>query len=257
MIEILAYTIVAVLGVVMGLIGAGGSIMIVPVLVYLLGMDPARATGQSLLVVGLISLLGTLLAWRKGETEWRTAATFVATSLPMAFVGRALLLPLVPERVLGLPKSAALMLAFAALMILAARSMLARKGDVSPETKSVLFLGFVGMGVGLITGILGAGGGFVIVPALTLLAGVPMKRSVGTSLAIIAANSAMGFGAEAAQHTPDWRLLGTMTLIAAVGMVVGSEFRSRASAAGLRKGFGWFVLAVAAVIVFQEVAKIL
>lgn len=258
--HLLAYALTAFLGLTMGLIGAGGSIVIVPVMVYLLQVPAERATGQSLFVVGSVSLFGMLLAARKSEVALGTAALFIAASLPMAYVGRGYLLPALPESFAfggyALDRSALLMLLFALTMSLAARSMLVSKAvevNASPPAWVILPLAAV---VGLVTGFLGAGGGFVIVPALALAARMPMKQAVGTSLAIIAANSAAGFGAEMGHGTPPWPLLLPLALTAMTGMAVGTALRSRFDGQYLRRLFGWFVLSVAALILIEEIWRL-
>ncbi len=258
---LLAYFAALVMGGTLGLLGGGGSILTVPILVYLLGIPPTQATGWSLLVVGLTAAVGALGPLRAGLIPLRTAALFAIPSIALTFTTRRLILPALPEVLLQtsgllLTKDLALMLLFAVVMLVAAWRMIrpAPLREVAPGPPDALRLGLQGAATGLIAGLVGAGGGFLIVPALVLLAGLPMKNAVGTSLLIIALQSLIGFlGDLGAGQAVNWELLLPLVGCALVGVLAGNRLARSLSGRGLKVAFGWFVLGMGTLIVLVEI----
>jgi len=232
------------IGVSLGLIGGGGSIITVPVLVYVLGVDAHEAIGMSLAVVGVTSLVGATLHRRRGAVRLRTGALFGVSGILGALFG---------SRLTYLLSSAALLLTFAGLMILVSVLMLTRsqsgldRAAGSPRRTSRAIL--VGLGIGVLTGFLGVGGGFLIVPALVLFGGLGIKEAIGTSLVVIAINCAAGLAGHLTQGGFDPGLAGLVAALAAAGTLAGTALSHRVSPAGLRRGFAVFVLLVAAFLV--------
>jgi uncharacterized membrane protein YfcA len=259
--EILGYLGAIAMGMSLGLIGGGGSILTVPILVYLFHIDPVLATAYSLFIVGLTSLFGSFSHMRMGNIDWKTAIVFGIPSIAAVFFTRLVIMPAIPKEIFTVgdfvvTKSVFLLILFAVLMLLASFSMI-RKTKERTTTGEVKFnypliLG-EGLVVGMITGLVGAGGGFLIIPALVLLANLPMKQAVGTSLIIIAAKSLIGFlGDVGSDVTIDWNFLVIFSAIATVGIIAGSLLSKRISDAKLKPAFGWFVLLMGIYIIVKE-----
>lgn len=227
------------IGLSLGLLGSGGSIVTLPVLVYVAGVPVAPAVGMSLAIVGGASVVGAGLKHRQGLVHWRAAMWFGGTGMAGSLVGAQLT---------RLVSPGVLMLIFAVLMAVVAGRMLARRGDEAiaplPECRP-LRCGAAGLGVGVLTGFLGVGGGFLIVPAMILFARLPMATAVGTSLAVIAANSFAGLLGQLTHGGFDGRLTAAFLATALLGMAGGARLSRAISAEKLRRVFGWFVLAVA------------
>ncbi len=264
--EILGYLAAVVIGISLGLIGGGGSILTVPVLVYLFGVGGTEATGYSLFIVGLTALIGSFAYMKKGQVDFRTAAVFGVPSILAVYLVRGYVMPGIPANLgslgsLAVTRDKALLVLFGALMLATAFSMIRAKSSpeedeapVQPEYKYGKIL-IEGVLVGGVTGLVGAGGGFLIIPALVLLAKLPMKRAVGTSLLIIAAKSLIGFtGDIQANSHIQWHLLLTVAGLATVGILLGSMLGQRISGAKLKPAFGWFVLVMGLFMVGKEVA---
>ena len=260
--EIAGYFASLVIGISLGLIGGGGSILTVPALVYLFHIEPVVATSYSLLIVGATSLVGVVPKFRQGLVNIKTALVFGAPSIAAVFATRKYLVPLIPDEVFSIggfvvTKGILMMLVFAALMLVAALSMIGEK-DENRQTKTteqhfnypLIFI--EGVVVGILTGFVGAGGGFLIIPALVLLSKLPMKQAVGTSLLIIAAKSLIGFTGDLTNYTMDWGLLLIVTLLAIGGIFIGNGISKRVPAQKLKKGFGWFVLLLSIYIIITE-----
>lgn len=261
--QILGYASSFLIGISLGLIGGGGSILTVPVLVYLLGVEPVTATAYSLFIVGLSSLVGAFPKYREGLVDLRSAVVFGIPSIAAVFATRRFLVPAIPAELgavagVAVTKGMLMMLLFAVLMVAASVSMIRNGRPQHPETSSrerrfnyplILLEGAV---VGVLTGLVGAGGGFLIIPALVLLSGLPMKQAVGTSLLIIAAKSLIGFLVDATAYTMDWRLLSIVSAIAMAGILAGNRLSRRIDGDRLKKGFGWFVLVMGLYILFRE-----
>lgn len=261
--EIFGYIASVLIGVSLGLIGGGGSILTVPVLVYLFHVDATLATSYSLFIVGSTSLAGAYQNFKKGFVSIKTALLFGLSSTTTVFIVRKLIVPLIPLNIIQfdgiiISKTALTMLLFAVLMLLASISMIRNK---QPENRNVIAdrkLPFAkllayGSGVGIVTGLLGAGGGFLIIPALVLLVKLPMKEAIGTSLLIIALNSLIGFTGDVGQYNIDWGFLLTITTIAIAGIFIGSYIGKSIPAGQLKKGFGWFVLIMGIYILIKEI----
>ncbi|RYG50637.1 MAG: sulfite exporter TauE/SafE family protein [Chitinophagaceae bacterium] len=257
--EIFGYIAAFFIGVSLGLIGGGGSILAVPVFVYLFGLSPLLAISYSLFIVGITSLAGALNNFRKGYVHVKTALLFGLSSIATVFVTRKFIIPAIPEFIdigaFSLSFALLTMVMFAILMILASLAMLrGRKESVHTLIRhhNYLQLTLYGIGIGLVTGFLGAGGGFILIPALVLLLRLPMKTAVGTSLLIIAMNSLSGFIADAGQYEVRWPLLLTISAIAIAGVITGGLLSTKIEGNKLKKGFAWFILLVAIYILARE-----
>ncbi len=260
---VLGYMAAVLIGISLGLIGGGGSILTVPVLVYLFGVDATLATSYSLFIVGATSLVGAYKNYTKGFVDIKTALLFGAASITTVLLTRRFVIPLIPDTIwtsgsVVITKSFLTMVLFAALMLMASFSMIGGgKKNTEPATTgggNVLpSLILYGIGIGLVTGLLGAGGGFLLIPALVLLLRLPMKNAVGTSLFIIALNSLIGFTGDLGRATIDWTFLLTLTAISVVGIIVGTELSKRIPGSKLKTGFGWFVMIMAVYILIKEI----
>ena len=262
---IIGFAAAILIGVSLGLIGGGGSILTVPVLVYILGIDPVLATAYSLFVVGSTSLVGAGTYMKKGLVNYKTALVFAVPSFIAVFLTRKFLVPALPNPLFSLgeaiiTKNIGIMVFFALIMLAASYSMIRGKKGESEEEKDVKFnlpmIALEGSVVGVITGIVGAGGGFLIIPALVLLAKLPMKMAVGTSLLIIAAKSLIGFLGDLSSQTIDWQLLLVFTGLSIVGIFIGSALSKKINEKVLKTGFGWFVLLMGIYIIIKELVAI-
>lgn len=254
--ELMGYVAAVMIGITLGLMGGGGSILTVPVLVYLFETPASVATGYSLFIVGTTAALGALLMARRGLVVGRAAVSFALPSFLTVWLTRNFLLPAAPEKLGSISRDTALLVFFAALMLVTALSMLrGRKEATEPTTPpNPLQLIPPALVVGVVTGLVGAGGGFLIVPALTLAAKLPMKRAVGTSLAIISANSLFGFFSDRHVHiTTHWGFLLTLTALAAGGMGLGTLLSKRIPGEKLRPAFGVFLLVMGTYMVAREI----
>lgn len=250
------------IGIALGLIGGGGSILTVPVLVYLFSIDAVLATAYSLFIVGITSIFGSVSYFRKGLVNIRTAIVFGIPSIVAVFLTRAYIVPAIPHEIFRtggftVTKSTLLMLLFAMLMIPASYSMI-KKDKTTTDEKPVkqrfnypLIL-MEGAFVGMLTGLVGAGGGFLIIPALVLLSKLPMKEAVGTSLIIIAAKSLIGFLGESGETAIDWLFLLRVSGFAVAGILLGTVLSRKINGDKLRPAFGWFVLTMGIYIIIKE-----
>lgn len=263
LLHVLGYASSFLIGISLGLIGSGGSILTVPVLVYLLGVEPVMATAYSLFIVGLSSLVGAYPKYREGLVDIRIALVFGMPSITAVFVTRKFIVPAIPETIgrladVTVTRGMLLMLLFSLLMIAASISMIRNgtsRNQNAPAADRVFNHSLIlleGTVVGLLTGLVGAGGGFLIIPALILLSGLPMKQAVGTSLLIISGKSLIGFLGDATEYAMDWRLLSVVTLIALAGILAGHAMSRQVDGERLKKGFGWFVLAMGLYILSRE-----
>lgn len=259
MMEIAGYVASLFIGISLGLIGGGGSILTVPVLVYLFSISPTIAISYSLFIVGFTSLVGAYNNYRKGLVNFRTVLLFGSTSVATVFIARKFIIPSLPDIFFTIGSfqvthSLFVMLVFAILMVAAAGSMIKNK-KVDAEIKaksSPKILVLYGVLIGLVTGFLGAGGGFLLIPALVILMKLPMKKAIGTSLLIIALNSLIGFVGDIGRHPIDWLFISTLSVIAVAGIFIGGYFNQRINSEKLRKGFGWFVLVTGIYIIIRE-----
>ncbi len=262
--EIIGYFASALIGVSLGLIGGGGSILTVPVLVYLFGVDPVLATAYSLFIVGSTSLVGSFPKYRDGMVNLKTAVIFGIPAILAVYATRAFLVPMIPDPVFSLgsfivSKAMFMMGLFAILMVFASYSMIRDKKKDSkdkepegPQKFNYPMILMEGAVVGILTGLVGAGGGFLIIPALVLFSKLPMKQAVGTSLLIIAAKSLIGFTGDLSHYEMDWTLLGTVTALAIVGIFIGNRLSRKVDGDKLKKAFGWFVLVMGIYILVKE-----
>ena len=260
--EIIGYIASILIGISLGLIGGGGSILTVPVLVYLFHVDPVQATAYSLFIVGASSLVGTWPKYKQGFVHLKTAIIFGIPSIFSVYATRKFLVPAIPSDLgefggLLVTKSLMMMLLFAILMIAASFSMIRSKSSKETITGGgqkfnyplILLEGAL---VGMLTGLVGAGGGFLIIPALVMLSKLPMKQAVGTSLLIIAAKSLIGFTGDLGNSTMNWTLLLSVSILAIVGIFIGDRLSKRIDGNQLKKGFGWFVLVMGLYIIVQQ-----
>lgn len=304
---VLGYFASLVMGFLLGLIGGGGSILTVPILVYLFQISPVQATGYSLFIVGLTALVGVVPYVRGGRVDFKTALLFGVPSVLGVYLARAFLLPAIPDSILqwgawAFTKDLFLMIAFAIMMVFASISMIrdsqkaerkkdqrdAEKADPivdlkakmkhnlksnpnppeeflsSPEAPSkltirtLLLVGAEGLVVGGVTGLVGAGGGFLIIPALVFLRGLSMRLAVGTSLLIIGLKSLIGFLGDlnhGSANSLDWVFLLTITGLAIGSALIGARVAVRVNEQALKKGFGYFVLGMGSFILIQQLVS--
>jgi len=252
----------ALIGISLGLIGGGGSILTVPVLVYLFGVNPLLATSYSLFVVGSTSLVGAFNYYRKGLVNIKTALLFGISSIATVFLTRKFFIPSIPKKIAQIGSftitgSLLTMVLFAILMLLASVSMMQNKkqeeADHIPDKKiSIPKLLVYGIAIGFVTGLLGAGGGFLLIPVLVLVVRLPMKEAVGTSLLIIALNSLIGFTGDLGHFNMDWKFLMAVTVIAIAGIFIGGALSKKVHGNKLKRAFGWFILVMGIYIIVKE-----
>lgn len=252
-----------VIGITLGLIGGGGSILTVPVFVYVMGIPPVEATAYSLFVVGTTSAAGAAGYQRQGLIAWKDGLIFAVPSLVAVFLVRSLVLPALPEMMggaigLSFSKDLFIMVLFAVIMAMASFTMIRDGIKVAPNPnmhpgKKAAIIMLEGLAVGAITGLVGAGGGFLIIPALVILMGMDMKMAVGTSLMIIAVKSLIGFtGDLIALPFIDWAVILPFTGLSLVGVWIGLVVSKRIPGQKLKKAFGYFVAVMAVAIVIAE-----
>lgn len=251
---ILGVSFALLIGVSLGLLGGGGSIMTVPILLYVFNLPARQAIATSLLVVGTTSAAALIPHARAGRVQWRTGMLFGATSMVGAYLA---------GRVASRIPAAALILAFGVMMLVTAFAMMrGRKSNGDPEVSHegaklpIAKIVAEGLVVGAVTGLVGAGGGFLVVPALVLLGGLPMGVAVGTSLLVIAMKSFAGFAGYLSSVSIPWSIAGMVVVAAVLGSVLGARLVKLVPADRLRKGFGWFVVVMAVFILGQEVPKL-
>jgi len=260
--QFLGYVIALIIGIVLGLVGGGGAIITVPVLVYLLSLNPVVATAYSLFVVGISSLVGAIQNIRKGLVDFRTAIVFAIPAFIAVYIARKFIVPAIPEELFAIgdflvTKNIGIMVFFAIIMLLAALSMIRSKpkNGVNADEKvqyNYQMIVTEGLVVGLLTGIVGAGGGFLIIPALVLLAKLPMKKAVATSLLIIAIKSLIGFIGDIETMDIDWAFLLSFTALSVIGIFIGIWLNRFIDDEKLKKYFGYFVLLMGIFIIFKE-----
>lgn len=259
-IQILGYIGALVVGLVLGLVGGGGSILTVPLLVYVLGYNPIIATAYSLFVVGSSSLVGTIQKLRKGLADIKIGLAFSFPSFLAVYITRRYLVPNLPDVFLNfgnysLSKDMAIMTFFAFVMLLASYSMIQNKKEENHITivKQPYYKTFIqGLVIGSITGIIGAGGGFLYVPALVVWANLPMKKAVGTSLIIVTINSLIGFSGDLQTIDVDWFFLLSFSTFTIMGVLIGIYLSKYITGKKLKKGFGWLTLVMALYIIYKE-----
>ncbi|MEP7109118.1 MAG: sulfite exporter TauE/SafE family protein [Ferruginibacter sp.] len=263
--ELSGFFLAALVGISLGLIGGGGSIIMVPILVYVMGLNPIMATSYSLFIVGSSSMVGAVNNYRKGFVSIKTALLFGLSSITTVFVTRKIVMPAIPSVLFDtghfrITQSMATMVLFAILMLPASIAMIKRKKialrpniSAVKNNSNIVKLFLYGIFIGLATGFLGAGGGFLVIPALVLILKMPMKRAVGTSLLIIALNSLIGFLGDMGHFTINWKFLISITLVAITGIFAGGFLARKIEGDKLKKAFGWFVLLMGIYILIKEI----
>lgn len=264
--EIIGYILAVLIGVSLGLIGSGGSILTVPVLVYVFSIAPTSATAYSLFIVGITSFAGAIAYMKRGEVDYKTGTVFAIPAFLSVYLTRRIILPAIPETLIEISgvtisRDLMIMMIFALLMLGASYSMIKkRRIKLNKDNKGINypFVAVEGIIVGFLTGLVGAGGGFMIIPALVLFANLPMKTAIGTSLMIISAKSLIGFSGDlGADMQIDWMLLSSISAIAVIGIFIGAGLTKFISGAKLKPAFGWFVLVMGVFIIGKEISKIL
>ncbi|MBS1968723.1 MAG: sulfite exporter TauE/SafE family protein [Bdellovibrionales bacterium] len=263
--EFLGYVSSVLMGMVLGLIGGGGSILTVPILVYLFAQTPTLATGSSLFVVGSTAFAGAMSFIKAGTVRVKESLLFAVPSIVGVLGARKIIFPLIPQRIflfddVVLSKDILLMILFAALMLIASLKMLRAPGATQERGQDLNVFQLVSQGlfVGLVTGFIGAGGGFLIVPALVFVLGFRMQEAIGTSLLIIAGNSLIGFLVTMEEiEGLRWSILLPVTLLAIAGMFLGKRFQGSFSEAQLKKSFGIFVLLIGSFILADQVVRMI
>jgi uncharacterized membrane protein YfcA len=257
--ELIGYVACIFIGIILGILGGGGSILSIPILVYLLHVDVVMASAYSLFIVGSTSLVGAIPKYKKHLVNLRTGFFFGLPSIVTIFCTRKWIVPAIPEIVyqtesFTLTKRVLILGLFAVLMILASISMIRGSKEINNENHRfrVVLVIIEGIIIGFLTGLVGAGGGFLIIPALVLLTGLPFKTAVGTSLFIIAINSLIGFLGDVMNYSMDWQFLLSITALSVIGILIGDRISKKIPAATLRKSFGWFVLIMGCWILFRE-----
>jgi uncharacterized membrane protein YfcA len=259
----IGYILAVFVGISLGLVGSGGSILAVPILVMIMGIDATLATAYSLFIVGSTALVGGIKSTLEKQVEFKTTLIFGIPSIISVYFTRGYILPQIPNSImtiggLEITKPILLMLLFAILMIAASYSMIKplKKdldlGFIPPVNYTLIFIQSIF--IGFITGLVGAGGGFLIIPALILFAHIPMKRAVGTSLLIITTNSAIGFiGALKTNSQIDWTLLSIFTAASIIGIFIGFRLAKKIDVVKLKKGFGVFILLMGFYIILDQI----
>jgi len=259
---LIGYFLAVLVGISLGLIGSGGSILSVPILVYVLHVEPVLATGYSLFIVGVSALVGGIQKAKQHLVDFKKVALFGIPTIIAVFLTRNYIVPAIPEVLaefdsFRLTKSVFVMLVFAVVMIIASIRMIKPNLPKTCEDDkpiNLLSIAFQGLWIGLVAGFVGAGGGFLIIPALYFLAKIPMKKAIGTSLFIVAFQSLIGFLGDL-NRTPtiDWNLLLSFTLASVIGIFIGNYLSKYVSGEKLKTSFGWFVLLMGIYIILKEV----
>ena len=259
MMEIFGYLASIGIGIILGMLGGGGSILSIPILVYIFHVDAVRASAYSLFIVGVTSLIGAIPKYKDHLVNIQTGLLFGLPSIAAIFLTRKWLVPAIPETIVqlqhfALTKRLLILGLFAFLMIMASISMIRGMKDIHADDGNwrtpVLVL--EGLIIGLLTGLVGAGGGFLIIPALVWLTGLPFKTAVGTSLFIIAINSLIGFLGDLLNYVMEWDFLLTLSGLAALGILLGNQLQKMIPATHLRRAFGWLILFVGVWILLTE-----
>lgn len=257
--EIVGYVAAIGIGLILGILGGGGSILAIPILVYIFHIDAVMASAYSLFIVGVTSLAGAVPKYREQLVNLKTGFTFGIPSVITIFITRKWIVPAIPQVVLStgdwvLTKRVMLLGLFAVLMILTSISMIRGRKEPDQDDRGfrTTLLIIQGILIGFLTGLVGAGGGFLIIPALVLLTGLPFKTAVGTSLLLVAINSLAGFLGDVLNTTMNWPFLLAITSLAVLGIFIGNRLSRQIAQRTLRKSFGWFVLGMGGWILFKE-----
>lgn len=260
---ILGYFAAIIMGLTLGLMGAGGSILTLPILVYLLKIDPVTASGYSLLIVGSTALFGAYQYHRTNLINYKITFLFSIPAIIAVYFTRTILVPSIPKEIeifnfIFLSKDSFIMILFAGLMVISAFMMIRNSKGFKPKNESnplklFILISLEGLFVGIITGVVGAGGGFLIIPALVLLTGLNMKAAVGSSLLIIALKSLIGFIGDIQNGiTINYYLITLFLLCSIIGMIIGTKISNYFSSDKLKKFFGYFTLILSTIIITME-----
>ncbi|MEI7510159.1 MAG: sulfite exporter TauE/SafE family protein [Flavobacterium sp.] len=258
---IIGYILAVLVGITLGLIGSGGSILSVPILVYIMGVEPILATAYSLFVVGTTALFGGIQKAKEKLVDFKKVVLFGIPTIIAVFLTRKMIVPGIPDIVytstpFTLKKSVLIMIVFAIVMIIASIRMIKPLKEMIINDDKLNYFGIViqGLFIGLVAGFVGAGGGFLIIPALLFLAKTPMKMAVGTSLFIVSAQSLIGFiGDLRPEQIIDWKLILIFTSCSIIGVFIGNHLSKKINGAKLKSGFGWFVLLMGIYIIIKEI----
>lgn len=259
--ELIGYIASIFVGISLGLIGGGGSILVVPILIYLFNIDVVLATAYSLFIVGASSSIGAVSNYFKGLVDVKTGIVFGIPAIAAVYFTRKVLVPLLPDIFFQIgnfemTKDLFLLILFAIVMIAASVSMIKGRKEVEESNEERKFnypvILIEGVVVGVLTGLIGAGGGFIIIPALVILSKLPMKQAIGTSLMIISLKSLIGFTGDIGNLPIDWQFLGTLTVLAIVGIFIGMKIGQYIPGKKLKPAFGWFVLVMGMYILIKE-----
>jgi uncharacterized membrane protein YfcA len=259
--EIIGIIGILIMGIVIGLLGSGGSIITLPLLVYALDMPPLLATTYSLIIVGLTSSFGAFTYIKKKEYDLKIALLFVIPSIVIVLITRNYLIPMLPDSIhwgthVHIEKNNLIMLLFGVFMVAAFYSMITsslQHKNSSLAEKKLGFIPFEGALVGFITGITGAGGGFLIIPSLVVVNKTPIKMAVGTSLIIITINSLVGFASDLNGLHVDWIQILSYSFFSIIGVTIGSRFNHLIEPQKLKVIFSWFILLMGIAIIYKEV----
>lgn len=257
--EYIGYLASIIIGLSLGLIGGGGSILTIPILVYLFKIDPELATSYSLFIVGATSITGSYSHYKMGNLQLKSALVFAIPSIVSILIIREVIFPQIANTIFtvasySVSKDLLIMIVFSILMVAASISMIQKKQtEINPTKTNYTQLAFIGFIVGIVTGFLGAGGGFLIIPALLFFANLPMKQAVGTSLLIISINSIIGFAGDIFIGTAiDYGFLILISAMAFIGMLLGTQLSKKIDGDKLKPIFGWFVLVMGLYIITKE-----
>lgn len=257
--EIAGYISALAVGLSLGIIGSGGAILTVPILVYLFNISPTIAAGYSLFVVGITSFSGVISYFNKKLIDIKIAFIFAIPATIVVFITRKFIVPSIPDVIfrlngINIERDFIIMFFFAALMIVASLSMIKKKNSLtSTNENSILKLIFLGIFVGFVSGFVGAGGGFLIIPSLVVLAKLEMKKAVGTSLLIIAINALVGFTGNIGTYPIEWNFLLIFSVITVSGIFIGSYLSDKISSEKLKPSFGYFLIIMSAYIFIKEI----
>lgn len=264
--QYLGYIASILMGVVLGVMGGGGSILTVPILVYIFALSPLVATGYSLFVVGTTALIGSIMYVRNKDVDFQAGFAFAIPSVIGVNISRGLIIPNIPDAIAQLDsfvltKEILIMTTFAALMIAASYSMIKKQTNQKQTTRRSFtrfaWIALQGLVIGVIAGFVGAGGGFLIIPALVLIAGLNMRKAIGTSLVIIAVQSLLGFVGDLSRgFIVDWSMLLVVTAFSIIGIALGFSVAHKIKEQKLKITFGWFILIMGTVIFLEQLSRL-
>ncbi len=253
------FVIAAFIGISLGLLGAGGAIVAVPAFVYLGNIPPTLASGYALFVVTVATAVGSTQYVRKQLVDWRSVLAFGSTTMASIAAVRRFVLPEIPDVFRAWPtdivlhRDTVLMVAFATILLGAGYAMVRPRTEAPPTHTHIARLAFFGLVIGIVSGFLGVGGGFLMTPALVLWAGLDIRKAVGTSLVLISANSAIGVASDLSRGAVyDWNFVLLFTTITTAGIIVGTLLSHRIDGQRLKQGFGWFVIALGLAVLARE-----